>query len=93
MYEIIILPAAEKEIQKLPFDVADAILDALEQLASNPRITGSKQMNNYSTPRLKMRTFHRIKVKKDYRVIYHIQDQQCIITVVKAAHRKESYKK
>ncbi len=93
MYEVIILPAAEKEIQKLPTIIADAVLQTLEQLVDDPRLAGSKQMNNYSTPRLKVRTFYRIKIKKDYRIIYHIEDSQCIVTVVKAAHRKEAYKK
>ena len=92
MYEIIILPSAEKEIEKLPNEIAFAIFDALEELAINPRPAGCKQMNNYSTPRLKVRTYHRIKIKREYRVIYHIQDQYCIITVVKAAHRSKAYK-
>lgn len=92
MYDIIILPPAEKEIEKLPNDVADAILEAIDKLAHTPRPSGAKQMNNYSTPRLQVRIYHRIKVKRVYRIIYHIEDQKCIVTIIKTGHRSKIYK-
>lgn len=92
MYDIIILPAAEKEIEKLPNEVGDAILKLIEKLEKEPRPQGVKQLNNYSTSRFKVRVYHRIKVKKVYRLVYHIEDNKCIITIVKAAHRNKVYR-
>lgn len=91
IYEILILPQAEKEISKLPDGIAESVIEAIEKLATNPKPVGSIQMNNFSTPRLKVRVFHRIRVKKVYRIIYHIENKVCIITVVKIGHRSKVY--
>ena len=48
-------------------------------------------MKNYSNARLKLRVYHRIKVKKVYRVIYHIEENVCTITIIRVGHRNKVY--
>jgi mRNA interferase RelE/StbE len=91
-FEIRILPQAEKEIRKLPNNIADDILLAIENLSQNPKPVGCIQMNDYSTKRIKVRIFHRIKVKRVYRIIYHINNNILTVSVVKVGHRNKVYK-
>ena len=90
-YKLNILPQAEKEINKLPNNIADAIFEEIEKLLDNPSPFGSIKMKNYSNARLKVRVYHRIKVKKVYRVIYHIEENVCTITIIRVGHRNKVY--
>ncbi|MEI6707613.1 MAG: type II toxin-antitoxin system RelE/ParE family toxin [Methylococcales bacterium] len=83
-YDIIIKPSAEKSFAKLPKAQQIKIINAIENLAINPRPQGFKKLK--STAEL-----YRIRVG-DYRVIYSIDNNVLIITVVKIGHRKEIYK-
>lgn len=58
------------------------ILDAIENLAENPRPKGYKK--------LKGRTGYRIRVG-NYRIIYEIFDDILLIDVIDLGHRKDIY--
>ena len=58
------------------------ILDAIENLAENPRPKGYKK--------LKGRTGYRIRVG-NYRIIYEIFDDILLIDVIELGHRKDIY--
>ena len=83
-YQIIIERSASKEIEKI--NRADQILitQSILLLAENPRPNGCKK--------LKGRDAWRIRIG-DYRVIYEIQDDILVITIVKVGHRQDVYKK
>ncbi len=51
-YQILILPSAEKEINKLPINAAKVIFEKIYQLAENPRPFGYKKLNNFKLPNL-----------------------------------------
>ncbi len=81
-YSVVLTKTAQKQLDKLPVKVADTLLDALEELADNPRPDGCKK--------LKGRSGYRI-CKGDYRIIYDIGDDILIVEVVAVGHRRQIY--
>ncbi len=82
-YRVDFTTAAAREIQKLPRRVRDRLLDAIDDLAEDPRPHGAKKL-------VGEKTAWRIRVG-DYRVIYDVFDEALTVTVVRAAHRREAY--
>jgi mRNA interferase RelE/StbE len=81
-YTVLILPSAQKQLNKLPNAIATRIEDKMMGLEQDPRPPGCKK--------LKGRDAYRIRIG-DYRVIYEINDGQLIVTVITVGHRKEVY--
>jgi mRNA interferase RelE/StbE len=82
-YTILIERYAQKQILKLDKKIIPVIKTAIASLADNPRPHGYKK--------LKGEDAYRIRVG-DYRIIYEINDNTIIITVVSVGHRKDIYK-
>jgi mRNA-degrading endonuclease RelE of RelBE toxin-antitoxin system len=74
-YSVVTLPAAEKQILRIPFPDRRLIVHALVRLKANPRLPASKPIE-LDVWRL---TMH------GWRVIYVIDDDDQAITVVRAA--------
>ncbi|MES1250311.1 MAG: type II toxin-antitoxin system RelE/ParE family toxin [Chitinophaga rupis] len=81
-YTVLILPSAQKQLNKLPNTIATRIEDKMMELEQDPRPPGCKK--------LKGRDAYRIRIG-DYRVIYEIQDGKLIVTVITIGHRREVY--
>ena len=82
-YDISILRRAQKSLAKLPQQDYQRIINAIYNLASDPRPTGCKKLRN--------RPAWRIRVGV-YRVIYEINDNKLVITVINVGHRREIYR-
>lgn len=83
MYAVFIERYAQKQIAKLDKKIIPIVKEAIAGLAFNPRPHGYKK--------LKGEEAYRIRVG-DYRVIYEIEDDKIIVTVVSIGHRKDIYK-
>lgn len=83
-YQIIILPAAERELRKLPRPAFLKIDAAILSLADNPRPVGCKRLQGFADT-------YRIRTG-NYRVLYRIEDKELIIEVIRIADRKDAYK-
>jgi mRNA interferase RelE/StbE len=83
-YQIIILPAAEKSLSKLPKKMQVRIQGAITTLASNPIPPVSKKLVGRDAYRLRV---------SDYRVIYSIQKNILTIEIISVGHRNEIYRK
>ena len=81
-YTILILPSAQKQLNKLPNAIATRIEDKMLELEDDPRPPGCKK--------LKGRDAWRIRIG-DYRVIYEIHDGKLIVTVITIGHRRDVY--
>ncbi len=81
-YKVEIKRSAVKEIKSLPAQEVKRLLKAIYALADNPRPQGCKKLTH--------REEYRIRVGQ-YRIIYIIEDALLVVTVVKAAHRKDVY--
>jgi mRNA interferase RelE/StbE len=81
-YTVLILPSAEKQLNKLPNAIATRIEDKMMELEQDPRPPGCKKLRG--------RYAWRIRIG-DYRVIYEINDGQLLVTVITIGHRREVY--
>lgn len=82
-YNVIVQPAAQKQISRLSSDVQRRVVAKLFALADDPRPAGCKKLSRPDD-------LYRIRIG-DYRVIYHIQDRNLIVTIVKVGHRGGVY--
>ncbi len=81
-YKINIAKKARKGLDKMSDAIVEPILQAIENLAENPRPQGCKK--------LKGRLGYRVRVG-DYRIIYEIFDTILVIEVIDLGHRKDIY--
>lgn len=82
-YRVEFISAAAREIRKLPRRPRERVLEAVGELAQEPRPHGARKL-------VGERTAWRIRVG-EYRVIYDVADAVLTVTVVRAAHRREVY--
>ncbi|MFF1831602.1 type II toxin-antitoxin system RelE/ParE family toxin [Paenarthrobacter sp. NPDC058040] len=75
--------SAAKHIRKLDGPLRRRLLLAIAQLEVDPRPAGVRKLSGESNA-------WRIRIG-DYRVIYEIHDQQLLVLVFRAAHRREVY--
>lgn len=83
MYHIIVEQKARKEIDALPNNILQLIIDAIGTLKINPRPHGVKKLAGENAWRIRVR---------HYRVLYTIDDQERLITVYRVKHRKDAYR-
>jgi mRNA interferase RelE/StbE len=82
-FQVILPKSVQKELDRLPDEMANRILARLSALETNPRPVGVKK--------LKGRDAWRIRVG-DYRVIYEIHAHALQIIVITVGHRREVYR-
>ncbi|MBD1399617.1 type II toxin-antitoxin system mRNA interferase toxin, RelE/StbE family [Pelovirga terrestris] len=83
-YSVQIKKSALKEIQSLPKAERIRVIESIDRLVDTPHI-GKALKGDLSGLR-------RIRAG-NYRVVYEINDNQLVILVLRAAHRKDSYRK
>lgn len=76
---------AERELRKLDRPVARRILIAVSRLTADPRPYGARSLTGHPSGTTRIRV-------GDYRVVYVIEDEIVVITVVRVAHRREVYR-
>jgi mRNA interferase RelE/StbE len=81
-YKILLSKTAVKTLDRLPNQVAENILRAIQNLITDPKPHGVKK--------LKGREGYRIR-KGDYRIIYDVHDDTLVIQIIAIGHRKEIY--
>jgi len=82
-YALTILKRAQKELASLPKEDYQRVRDAIIKLADTPRPDGTLKMTG--------RPAWRIRVG-DYRVIYEIDDDKAVISVIHIGHRSDVYR-
>ena len=83
-YQVAILPAALRQLSKLPRIAQERIQQRIDALSDDPRPPGTKALAGRSG-------FYRLRVG-DYRVIYEIRDEILTVLVVRVGHRREVYR-
>lgn len=85
MYEVRLQNRAMKQLKKLPNEARQQIQRRLVLLMDNPRPDGAIKLTAIEPPTYRVRI-------GNYRVIYHIWDDQLIVMVVEVLHRKDAYR-
>ncbi len=83
-YQIIILPAAEKSLSKLPKKIQVRIQGAITTLSSNPLPPVAKKLVGQDNYRLRV---------SDYRIVYSIHENILTVKIVSVGHRREVYRR
>ena len=83
-YTVELTGAAARELRKLgaPRPALESLRAAIAGLAADPRPTGSIKLTGVDAWRIRV---------GDYRVIYEIEDDKVLVTVVRVGHRREVY--
>jgi mRNA interferase RelE/StbE len=82
-YALTILRRAQKELAALPRKNYELVRDAIRALGEAPRPSGCRKLVG--------RDGWRVRVG-DYRVIYEIDDEERIVTVLHVGHRRNVYR-
>lgn len=82
-YRVEVTNAAARELRKLERQDADRVSSAIRRLEDDPRPHGATKLSG--------RDEYRIRVG-DHRVIYEIDDDKVVVTVIKIGNRRDVYK-
>ena len=82
-YEVRIVSAAEREMDKLPAAVHKRISRRIFTLEDNPRLRGAKKLSGREEYRLRI---------GDYRILYTVDDKNRVVTIFAVGHRREIYR-
>jgi len=82
-YSLFILPRAQKELAQLSAGPFARVRDAIRGLANDPRPPGCLKLTGRDGWRLRV---------GEFRVIYEIDDQHRLVTVLNIGHRRDVYR-
>lgn len=83
-YQVALVPAAERQLERLAGQIQKRVVTKLASLAQNPRPPDAKALQ--ATEGLL-----RVRVG-DYRIVYQVLDDPAVVTVIRIAHRSEVYR-
>ena len=83
MYKVELRRRAQRALDRLPKADFQAIIEAMKELAQIPRPRGTEKVKSTGLWRIR---------KGDYRIIYAIDDNQQLVTVVRIGHRRDIYR-
>lgn len=81
-YTIVLSKKAQKQLDKLPDNIAEPIIEAIAGLEDNPRPAGYKKLKGSDAYRIST---------GNYRIIYDIFDNVLLVDVIGLGHRKDIY--
>lgn len=81
-YQVRLTVTVQKKLDKLPDVISSKLINAIQQLSTDPRPFGYKK--------LKGQDGYRIRVG-DYRIIYLLKDHLLVVLILDVGHRKDIY--
>jgi mRNA interferase RelE/StbE len=84
-YDLTFAQKAVRSLGRLDRQVAKHVREAAEALCDDPRPSGAQMLTG-------MHGVWRVRVAKDYRIVYQVDDGLLIILVVDVGHRREIYR-
>lgn len=82
MYELFVLPAAERDLDKLEASTFERILKKIRVLSKDARPPGYLKLTSEEGYRVR---------SGDYRILYRIDDSSRRIYIYRVKHRKDVY--
>ena len=82
MYKILLLPPAQKDLDKFRGKTFDILVKKITSLQKNPRPLGCLKLTAEKGYRIR---------SGNYRIIYRIDDKKKEVFVYRIKHRKEAY--
>ena len=82
-YSLVVKKSAERELRAIPKADLRRITERLRGLRTNPRPPGCEKLSGHDQFRIR---------QGDYRVVYAIDDDAQVVTLVKVGHRRDVYR-
>jgi len=82
-YELRFKNSVINDLRALPRSDVAKVLERIDALRDDPRPPGSERLSAQERYRVR---------QGSYRILYEIEDQQVVVTVVKVGHRREVYR-
>ena len=82
-YSIVIAARAQRQLRGIENVTRQRISAAIDELVTNPRPPGCRKLQGRNAWRIRI---------GDYRVIYEIEDDKLIVTVIDVGHRRDIYR-
>jgi mRNA interferase RelE/StbE len=82
--EIVVAPAAKRELRKLECGVQKLVIGVIETLSTDPRPQGVEKLQGHPK-------FYRIAAGKNHRIIYHILRNRLVVILL-VRDRKDAYR-
>jgi mRNA interferase RelE/StbE len=82
-YELRFKNSVINDLRALPRSDVAKVLERIDALRDDPRPPGSEKLSAQERYRVR---------QGSYRILYEIEDQQVVVTVVKVGHRREVYR-
>lgn len=82
-YKLEIKKPAAKELEHLRLDDCRRVVAKIQGLVTQPRPCGCEKLSGDKKYRIR---------QGNWRVLYEIDDEELIVTVVKIAHRREAHR-
>lgn len=83
-YTVIIAKSVQKQIEALPREIGERVVEKLVQLKDNPRPMGAIKLKGFSDE-------YRIRIG-DYRVRYEVNNEVRLIQILQCKHRRDVYR-
>jgi len=83
MYNVKIIPRAQKDLDRLQGKFFNDIENKINSLKNNPRPPGCEKLTDEEGYRVRVR---------DYRILYRINDKAKIVFIHRVRHRREAYR-
>ena len=83
MYKVELRRKAQRNLDRLPRDDFNAVLEAVRNLISTPRPKGVEKIKSAGLWRIR---------QGDYRIVYGIDDDRKMVTILRIGHRREIYR-
>ncbi|RLK51498.1 mRNA interferase RelE/StbE [Alkalispirillum mobile] len=83
-YKLVFRRSVAKDLRSIPNRDVNRILQRIEALRADPRPQGSEKLSGQ--PRYRIR-------QGRYRILYQIEDDVLVVTVVKVGHRRHVYRR
>lgn len=82
-YRILIRKSVYKDLDRMPKKDVKRIIKAIGNLAEDPRPPQSRKLSGEEKYRLRFGS---------YRVVYEIQDEELVVFIVRARHRRDVFR-
>ena len=83
MYELVVRARVRKSLVRLPKNVYRRVSNTIEGLREEPRPPGCRKLSDREGWRLRV---------GDYRIIYEIDDEERVVTILQVGHRRDVYR-
>lgn len=87
MYAVRFTKSAERQFEALPAELRQRVVQRLLVISEQPRGRGVVKLRGSRSP-----VIYRVRIGRDYRLTYTVQDAEQLVLVTWVGHRRDAYR-